>query len=103
LWAIARIDFGLSEEDTGYLTSAMFDALGKQKRIAERQEWIRTGIVAAAVINFSMCHPDKPVAATEFVPDYGEKKAFNLMEMTPEEQTAYVKAEASKKTYTRRS
>ena len=61
---------------------------------------MRAGIVAAAVINFSMCHPDEKVSMMDFVP--GEKKADgSLSGLTPEQQAAKIIEAFGKKTYTR--
>jgi hypothetical protein len=91
LWATARFDLGLSDEDFGKLNFALFHALLKRKQAADREEFLRAGIVAAAVINFSMGAPNTPVDPRDFVPkDPNEEDAFDLRGMTPEEQKQFV-------------
>lgn len=54
-------------------------------------------MVTAAVINFSMCHPEDPVSPMDFVP--GEKKETNLMKMDPEKQAQYIINQMLKKKF----
>lgn len=81
----------------------MFDALLDRKRIADRQAYVRAGIIAAAVVNFSMGAPEKPVNELDFVPDYLREKDkeedFDLRRLTPEQQAAYVLNQFTKRTY----
>lgn len=83
------------------MTPAMFDALVKRKEIEDTAEYARTGMICAAVINFSMCRPDKPVAHTDFIPGY-TKKERNLLDMSPEDQAAFIKSELGKKIFRRK-
>lgn len=103
---MCRYDFRLSDSETGRLTPALFHALLERKRAGEKQEFLRAGIVAAAVINFSMGHPDKPVTEADFVPDWlredKDKQAVDLTTLTAEQQAAYVINQFSKRTYRRK-
>jgi hypothetical protein len=104
---VARYDLGLPEDEIGTLTHALFSELLERKRIAERNEFIRAGIIAAAVINI-MGAPDKPVSELDFVPPYLQEPTdktrddFDLRELSPEEQARYVLAQFRKKTFVRR-
>jgi len=84
------------------MTPRLFDLLLKRKEAADRQEWRRAGVVAAAVVNFSMCRPEKPISPEEFVPKTKATKEFDLRDMTPEQQAKYIKNMFSKKTYRRK-
>ncbi len=81
----------------------MFDLLLKRKEAKDRREWYQTGTIAAAVVNFSMCHPEKQVSAEDYVPGIKqEKKEFDLTKLSPEDQAKYVLGQFSKKIYNRR-
>lgn len=101
MWAIARFDLGLSDKEFGAITPAMLDALLRRKQAREQQEFLRTGIVAAAIINFSMSPPKEPVSARDFVPDFDgtkeEKEEFDLRNLSPEDQKRYIIDMFSKK------
>lgn len=56
---------------------------------------MRTGMIASAVMNFSMCAPDRHISAMEFVPGYDEKQ--QLDQMTPEEVSNHMINQFSKK------
>jgi hypothetical protein len=90
LWATAHFDLGLSDEELGVLTPRMFHALLKRKQMADREAFLRTGMIASAVINYSMGHPEKPVSPMEFVPGGEQKSKFDLRELSPEGQKAYI-------------
>lgn len=61
------------------------------------------GTVAAAVVNFSICHPEKIISVEDFVPGGKSVKAdFDLRTLSPEDQAKYVKGQFSKKIYNRR-
>jgi hypothetical protein len=93
----------LTEDEIGSLTPLLFFALLKRKQNADRQEYVRAGLVAAAVMNFSMGHPDKPVTELDFVPGWLKEQevtpVFDLQQMSPEAQAAYVKKQFSKRIY----
>ena len=96
LWAIARYDLGLTTDDFGELTPALFEALIERRKAESKQDYFRTGLISAAVINTSMAAPKTPVSAMDFVP--GDKpKPKDLTTMDPEEAAATVLAEMSKK------
>ncbi len=68
---------------------------------------MRAGIVAAAIINFSMGHPDKPITEMDFVPAWLKledkpESELDLTTMSAEKQTAAVLNTMSKRTYTKR-
>ena len=100
LWALARYDLGLSDEEFGDLTYAMFEALLERHKADERRKFIRAGIIATQVVNFSMCAPDEKAKIMDFVPE--EKEEVNLLKLTPEEQAARIMSSASKKTIVRK-
>lgn len=105
LWAIGRIDLRLSDADFGKLTPRLFDALLARKEAQDTRENIRAGVVAAAVVNFSMVHPDKPVSPMDFVPQgrHSKKAAAEEVDMrtwSAEEQTKYIKSLFKKKVFT---
>lgn len=78
----------------------MFDLLLARRRADERQKFIRAGMITAAVINFSSCHPDTVVSMMDFVPkESGEE--LDLTKMSPEEQAARILSQMNKKTYNR--
>jgi hypothetical protein len=101
LWSIGRFDLRLGEKEFWSLTPKLFNLLLERKEAADRQEFLRSGIIAAAVVNFSMCHPDKPVSPTDFVPGY-KKKNFDLRDMDPKEQAKYIRNMFSKKVFNRK-
>lgn len=86
------------------MTPVLFDALLKRKQVQDRREDFRTGIIAAAVVNFSMCHPEKHVSPMDFVPQMpGEKQdEFDLSKLDPKEQAAYVRSLFKKRQMRRR-
>lgn len=97
----------LSEEEIGTLTPLLFHALLERKRKADKAAYQQAGIVAAAVINFSMGHPDKPVNEMDFVPAWLKDKEtegadFDLRKLSPEAQAEYVLKQFSKRHYTKR-
>lgn len=97
MWAIARFDFGLTDDEFGDLTYKLFDALVARKESEEKKQFMRTGMVASAVMNFSMCHPDKHVSMMDFVPGHEEKKDLDKMEA--DEVSAHLMSQFSKKEY----
>lgn len=97
---MARYDLGLSDEDFGDLTYALFEALIKRLEEGERNRYLHTGILATSVINTSFCRPDNPVKVEDFVPkDKGEE--YDLSKLSAEEQTAHVMSTFSKRTFSR--
>lgn len=89
---------GLSDEEFGDLTYALFEALLKRKEEEDRKKFIHTGIIAAATINFSGNITD-PVDPMDFVP--GQQKEIDLSKMTPEQQAEHVHTLFNKKNYTK--
>ena len=100
LWAIARYDLGQTDEQFGRLTPWMFDLLLARWQAEEKKEFIRAGMVAAAVINFSSCHPDTPVSMMDFVP--GGKEEEDLSKLSPEAQASKIITAFGKKEYVKR-
>jgi hypothetical protein len=73
--AYARIDLGLSLEELGRLTPRIFAEYRKRKeRLIEDQEFLSAQI-AAAVMNFSMTRPKKPVRPIELMPSMMRREA----------------------------
>lgn len=97
---MARFDLGLEDEEFGDLTYRQLDALVERLKERERKEYIRTGIVAAAVINFSYRPPEKPAKILDFVPDMQEEARPDLSKMTPAEAEKYWLGQFAKKNYT---
>jgi len=81
------------------MSYGLFDALVARREEEERNEFIRAAMITAAVMNFSMCHPEEHVQVMDLVP--GEKKAVDLTKLSPEEQAAHIMNELSKKRITR--
>lgn len=84
----------------------MFEALLKRKRSEARQEYLRAGLIAATVMNFSVGRPDKPASETDFVPEWLKDEELDsevdLTKLTPEQQMAHVRKVMSKRIYTQR-
>ena len=99
---MARYDLHLSDEQFGQLTLGQFDALVRRREEAERREWMRTGTIAAAVMNFSMNHPDRHVEMMDFVPRRpDEDDGTDLSKLTPEQQANRILGQMMKRTYNR--
>ncbi|VVB52227.1 Uncharacterised protein [uncultured archaeon] len=86
------------------MTSAEFELLLARKRQADRQAYFQAGIVAAAVINYSLARGEdhKLMDPWDFVPGgnpNAEDEKVDLTKMSPEEQAAYVKGIFSKAIY----
>jgi hypothetical protein len=74
LWAQARYDLGLTEEEFWRMTPRQLSALLKRhKREHERQEFLFAQVVSNTV-NFSMCRPKQPVTPKQFMPSQWRKK-----------------------------
>lgn len=90
MWAIAHYDFGLSDEEFGDLTPALFEALLDRKVAAEKKEFLQTGILAAAIINYAgRIHEGQPVNPLAFVPNH-EEKVDDISKLPPDQQAAAV-------------
>lgn len=86
------------------MTSAEFELLLERKRQADRQAYLQAGIVAAAVINYSLARGEdhKAMSPWDFVPGGNpneEGERVDLTKMTPEAQAAYVKGIFAKAIY----
>lgn len=79
------------------MTYGLFEALLDRKQAETEQDFLRAGIVAAAVINFSMGHPDEPVSPMQFVPK--QKEEVDLSKLSPEEAARHVMGQFGKKKY----
>ncbi len=91
IWAVARFDLGLSTTEFGELSPALFESLVERKRQADREEYLRAGIIASSIINSSMGAPEKAISPWDFVPGEKEQKeTMDLTQMTPEDQASYV-------------
>ena len=68
LWALARYDLQLSDEEFGELSPRQFHWLLKRKERETEHRELLNGIVAAAVVNFSFSAPDKQAEPKDFMP-----------------------------------
>lgn len=95
---------GLSDEEFGGLTYAMFEALLARKKEEDRKHFICAAMMTAATINYSPIHdPNKPVKVMDLVPeDLGGEKPKNLDEMEPAEATAHMMTQFAKRTVSHR-
>lgn len=89
------------------MTPALFEALLERKRQGIKLVYMQTGILAAAVINFSQRAPEKAVSAMDFMPEFlieeaDKESGVDLRKMTPEQQAAFVRNQFMKRTYNRR-
>lgn len=101
MWAIGRFDLGLTDAEFGKLNPALFQALLNRKQEQDKKEFLQTGMIAAAVINFSAGHPEKPVSVMDFVPGH-KKQEFDLRDLPPEEQWRRIRNEFMKKEFRRK-
>ena len=75
MWAWARYDFGLSDEEFGDLTPGEFNALCTRRNIRIRYERYANAITAAAVYNANRRSSDDAiVSAFDFVRDEQESE-----------------------------
>ena len=75
MWAWARYDFGLSDEEFGDLTPGEFNALCTRRNIRIRYERYANAITAAAVYNVNRRSSDDAiVSAFDFVRDEQESE-----------------------------
>ena len=77
---MARYDLGLSESEFGRLSPAALDELLSRKWEGEKREFLRSGIVAAAIYNANPFRDKnaKAVNPLDFVPD--DKPKDNQLE-----------------------
>lgn len=85
----------------------MFDALLARKEAQDQRENIQSGVIAAAVVNFSMVHPEKPVSPMDFVPQSTRGKKAQVQEVdmrtwSAQEQADYIRNLFKKKVYNHR-
>jgi hypothetical protein len=92
VWSVARYDLGLPEDEVGRLTLAEYDALIKRKEAEDNRAQLNAGIVAAAVYNTMAGGIDgKAVMPHDFVPALKQAESvWDMRELTPEEQKAYI-------------
>ena len=70
LWAVARYDLGLSDDEFGELTPAMFQALCNRRNVRIKYERFANAQTAAAVYNVNRVKADDPIiSAMDFVRD----------------------------------
>ena len=75
MWAWARYDFGLSDDEFGDLTPGEFNALCRRRNIRIRYERYANAITAAAVYNVNRRSSDDAiVSAFDFVRDEQESE-----------------------------
>ena len=84
---------------------ALFQALLDRKAVADKAEYARAGIIAAAIINHSFSPPEKAVHPLDFVPGESgkDRDSVDLSKMKPEDQAKVVKGMFTRKKYRRRS
>jgi hypothetical protein len=94
----------LTDDEFGELTPELFDALLKRKEANDKVAFIRTGIIAASIVNHSFSPPEKPVSPMDFVPGVGvnEGSQIDLTKLSPEAQAAYVLKQFGKKQFRRK-
>jgi hypothetical protein len=95
LWAIAKIDLALPEDEIGELTIREYEALLARKREQYNREQYYAGLVAASVYNAAPFGDSdrKAMSPLDFVPEWKQKADSNnndLRYMTPEEQKTYL-------------
>ena len=67
VWAIARYDLNLTDEQWLDMTPRMFRALQEARIKQFQREEMLVGIVAATIENFSMAAPKKPASPADFM------------------------------------
>jgi len=93
VWAIARYDFGLPEDEIGRLNFLEFDALMRRKGMADDRLRLNAGFIYAAINNTAQGDPNrKAVQPADIVPSMHpeETPTYNLREMAPELQSKHV-------------
>ena len=75
LWAYAQVRLGLSREQFFRLQARQLNALIRQDRNRREEQEFLFAQLAAAVINFSMCHPEKPVQIDALMPSRMREKS----------------------------
>ena len=76
VWAVARYDLHLEEDDFWRLTPAQFDALHRRHLAAEEREDLRAGIVASTIANANRDpkRRKQPFKPQDFMPVYEKQK-----------------------------
>jgi hypothetical protein len=89
MWAIARIDLGLSSAEFAVLTPRKYSALIHRLQARDQKMFMGHGIVASTVANYApMANPDrKALSPLDFVPGYKAPKKKQKA-MTIEEQVS---------------
>lgn len=62
------MDLGLTTEEFYLLTPRQLDALTRRHAEQVRSNEFLFGQLTSAVVNFSMCHPEKPSEIRDFMP-----------------------------------
>jgi hypothetical protein len=68
MWAIARIDMGLSDDEFGALTPYQFEALLEQLNARRVRQELLNGIVASTVANTGFRAPEEAATPADFMP-----------------------------------
>lgn len=84
MWAFARYDLRLSDDEFGGLSYAQLEVLVDRYKEDQRRQFLHSGIVASAIINMLRAPDSKPVKPTDFVPDLSDTKN-DLSKMSGEE------------------
>jgi hypothetical protein len=89
MWAIARVDLGLSTEEFSKLTPRKYSALVDRLQARDQKNYMGHGIVASTVANYApFANPDrKALSPLDFVPGYKKPKQKKI-DMSIEEQVA---------------
>jgi len=83
LWAIARFDLKLTEEEVGQLTFLEYDVLLKRKHMDDDRARLNAGYIYAAIYNTAMGDPNREaVQPTDVVPSMRVEKHPDLTGMS---------------------
>ena len=82
---MARLDFGLTDDEFGNMTPYQFEGLlDRHKQRMDREELLN-GILASTVANCGFARPEEPVAPRDFMPSQMGKPPEAMERMTAED------------------
>lgn len=91
MWAIARFDLGLSEEEVGELNFLEYDALLKRKHLQDDKARLNVGYIYAAIHNTAPGDPNREaVQPTDIVPSMYVNRHPDISKMSSEQQKAHI-------------
>jgi hypothetical protein len=91
VWAVALFDLRVAEEEVGRLNLLEYSELLKRKQVEDDKARLNAGFVYAAVLNSAWGNPNRVAAQpTDIVASMQKAKEFDLRELTPEQQKAYL-------------